>query len=313
MLNISTQRGCGQPCCFCTYPLIEGHQNRRRAPEAVADELAAIERQGAKHVFITDAVFNLTNEHVFDICDAILRRHVNLTWGCFLRPKNLTAELMTLMARAGLTHIEFGADSFCDEVLVEYGKTFTFADIVHSTELARAAHVHYSHFVICGGPGETRKTLRTGFANSQRLTNAIIFVFAGCVSIPARRCSSARNAKGCYRLTLICSNRSTISRRHWVKRHFCNYWLNSARKPQTGSPVRSRRTSLALPNACANVVPSVRCGSISARSGGCVELWKRVTRASQLSSSWESAPSLRSERTWRAPGNASSRASFQRR
>jgi len=179
MLNISTQRGCGQPCCFCTYPLIEGHQNRRRAPEAVADELAAIERQGAKHVFITDAVFNLTNEHVFDICDAILRRHVNLTWGRFLRPKNLTAELMTLMARAGLTHIEFGADSFCDEVLVEYGKTFTFADIVHLTELARAAHVHYSHFVICGGPGETRKTLRTGFANSQRLTNAIIFVFAG--------------------------------------------------------------------------------------------------------------------------------------
>jgi radical SAM superfamily enzyme YgiQ (UPF0313 family) len=86
---------------------------------------------------------------------------------------------MTLMARAGLTHIEFGTDSFCDEVLAEYGKTFTFADILHSSELARAARVHYSHFVICGGPGETTETLRTGFANSQRLTGTVIFAFAG--------------------------------------------------------------------------------------------------------------------------------------
>jgi radical SAM superfamily enzyme YgiQ (UPF0313 family) len=179
MLNISTQRGCGLPCCFCTYPLIEGRENHRRPPEAVAEELAAIQRQGAKHVFIVDAVFNLTNDHVSDICDAILRRRVNLTWSCFLRPKNLTAGLMTLMARAGLTHIEFGTDSFCDEVLAEYGKTFTFADILHSSELARAARVHYSHFVICGGPGETTEKLRTGFANSQRLTGTVIFAFAG--------------------------------------------------------------------------------------------------------------------------------------
>ena len=179
MLNISTQRGCNLPCCFCTYPLIEGRENRRRDPDAVADELASIQRQGAKHVFIADAVFNLSNDHVTGVCEAILRRGVKLTWSCFLRPKNLTTELMKLMAQAGLTHIEFGADSFCDEVLVEYGKTFTFADILLSTELARAARVHYSHFVICGGPGETLATLETGFANSQLLTGAIIFAFAG--------------------------------------------------------------------------------------------------------------------------------------
>lgn len=196
MLNVSTQRGCGLPCCFCTYPLIEGRQNHRRPPEAVADDFAAIERQGVKHVFIVDAVFNLTNDHVSNICDAILRRRVKLTWSCFLRPKNLTAGLMTLMARAGLTHIEFGADSFCDEVLVEYGKTFTFADILHSTELARAARVHYSHFVICGGPGETTETLQTGFANSQRLTGAIIFGFPGMRVYPGTALSVRAQREG---------------------------------------------------------------------------------------------------------------------
>jgi radical SAM superfamily enzyme YgiQ (UPF0313 family) len=179
MLNIQTQRGCGLKCCYCTYPLIEGRRCRRRSPDAVAAELKTIRRQGAKHVFITDSVFNTSAEHVAGICGAILRHNVEIQWSCFLRPQNLTQELMTLMARAGLTHIEFGADSFCDSVLEEYGKAFTFKDILESSEFARTAGVHYSHFLICGGPGETRETLQTTFANSRRLRGAVIFALAG--------------------------------------------------------------------------------------------------------------------------------------
>lgn len=179
MLNIQTQRGCSLECCYCTYPLIEGRRCRRRSPDAVAAEMASIRRQGAKHVFITDSVFNTSAEHVADICEAILRHNVEMQWSCFLRPTNITEPLMSLMARAGLTHIEFGADSFCDSVLEEYGKAFAFDDILQSSELAEKAGVHYSHFLICGGPGETRKTLQTTFANSRRLRGAVIFALAG--------------------------------------------------------------------------------------------------------------------------------------
>lgn len=179
MLNIQTQRGCALNCCYCTYPLIEGRSSRRRAADAVAGELSVLQQRGAKHVFITDSLFNTSADHVADICEAILRHNVEITWSCFLRPKGLTAELMTLMARAGLTHIEYGADSFCDSVLEEYGKAFTFEDILRSSDLARAAGVHYAHFLICGGPGETRETLQTTFDNSRRLRGAVIFALAG--------------------------------------------------------------------------------------------------------------------------------------
>lgn len=179
MLNIETQRGCSLTCSYCTYPLIEGRRIRRRDPDVVAEELIAVQRQGAKHVFIVDAVFNLRNDHVAGVCEAILRRGVKLTWTCFLRPQNLTSELMGLMARAGLTHIEFGADSFCDSVLEEYGKALTFEDILQSSALARAADVDYAHFLICGGPGETLETLQTTFANSNRLPGGIVFALAG--------------------------------------------------------------------------------------------------------------------------------------
>jgi radical SAM superfamily enzyme YgiQ (UPF0313 family) len=179
MLNLQTQRGCPLHCCYCTYPLLEGRRYRRRPADAVADELARLHHRGARYVFIVDSVFNTSPDHVAGICEAILRRQLNVKWCCFLRPQHLTADLMQLMHRAGLTHIEFGSDSFCDSVLDEYGKHLTFDDILHSSQLAHQEGIDYAHFLICGGPGETRDTLKTSFANSHHLPSATIMARVG--------------------------------------------------------------------------------------------------------------------------------------
>ncbi len=179
MLNVQTQRGCPFECCYCTYPWLEGARQRRRDPEVVAEEFAAIERAGGRYAFIVDSVFNSSPTHVRETGEALLRRRVKLHWGCFLRPQGLTRELMRLMARAGLRHIEFGTDSFCDTVLAAYGKHFTFADVAHAHELARAEGLDACHFIIAGGPGETAATLEEGFRNSRHLTGAVILALPG--------------------------------------------------------------------------------------------------------------------------------------
>jgi radical SAM superfamily enzyme YgiQ (UPF0313 family) len=179
MLNLQTQRGCALHCCYCTYPWIEGRTHRRRPAEAVAAEIEGLERAGAGYAFIVDSVFNSSPHHVVEICEALIRRGTRLKWCCFLRPQGLTPDLMRLMARAGLSHVEFGSDSFCGEVLTAYGKHLTFEDILASSELARQAGVDYCHFLICGGPGETEATLETSFAHSQRLNDAVIMARAG--------------------------------------------------------------------------------------------------------------------------------------
>jgi radical SAM superfamily enzyme YgiQ (UPF0313 family) len=194
ILSVQTQRGCGFRCCYCTYPLIEGRTCRRREPEAVAEEFAGLQRRGARYVFIVDSVFNSSAAHVSAVCEALLRRGVKLPWGCFLRPKGLTRDLMDLMRRAGLADIEFGADSFCDAVLEAYGKRLTFGDILRSSELAARAGVAYCHFLICGGPGETRATLAESFAHSQRLPSAVVLALVGMRVYPgtplhARACA----------------------------------------------------------------------------------------------------------------------------
>jgi radical SAM superfamily enzyme YgiQ (UPF0313 family) len=179
MLNVQTQRGCAHGCCYCTYPLIEGRVSRPRSPELVADEMEQLQARGARYVFIVDSVFNSAPEHVVTICEAMLRRNLQLNWGCFLQPQALTRELMILMSKAGLRHIEFGSDSFCDSVLEAYGKRFTFEDVRQASVLARDAGIDYCHFLICGGPGETRETLQRSFENARCLPGAIVMAVVG--------------------------------------------------------------------------------------------------------------------------------------
>ncbi len=179
MLNIQTQRGCAFKCCYCTYPLIEGSNPRYRNSEDVCDEIAEIKKAGASYFFFVDSVFNNSAEHVSNICEEIIRRDFNMKWGCFLRPKSISQSLMDLMAKAGCAHIEFGTDSLCDSVLDAYGKHFTFDDVLHSSECARKANVHYAHFLIIGGPSETETTIKESFSNSRFIKKTVFFSFYG--------------------------------------------------------------------------------------------------------------------------------------
>lgn len=196
MLNLQTQRGCGFKCCYCTYPLIEGRQHRRRPPELVAEEFAQLQRLGAKYAFVVDSVFNSSPIHVTEVCEAMLRRNLKLPWGCFLRPQGLTPGLIRLMARAGLAHVEFGTDSFCDEVLAAYHKGFTFDEVRRASEMAGQENIDYCHYLIAGGPGETRATLEAGYRNSLHLPDAVIMAVVGMRIYPGTHLFEEAVAEG---------------------------------------------------------------------------------------------------------------------
>ena len=214
MQNIQTQRGCGFKCCYCTYPLIEGTRVRRRDPKDICVEMKQIKKSGAGYFFIVDSVFNTSNRHVAEICEEIITNNIKLSWGCFLRPQGLTADLMDLMKRAGLKHIEFGSDSFCDSVLEAYGKHFSFDDIRHSSELARKAEVHYAHFLIMGGPSETERTMRKSFMNSRKLRSTVHFPFVGMRIYPGTKLDDFVRREG-----FIARNAGLFKPRFYVTPH----------------------------------------------------------------------------------------------
>ncbi len=179
MLNVQTQRGCALQCVYCTYPLLEGRRYRRRPAEEVAEEMAEMAAMGARYAFVVDSVFNTSEGHVSEICEALIRRGTGLKWCCFLRPQRVGRGLMRLMARAGLAHVEFGSDSFSDPVLEAYGKGLTFGDIEEASGAARAEGVEHAHFLICGGPGETAETLEETVRRADAMRGAVLMARAG--------------------------------------------------------------------------------------------------------------------------------------
>ncbi|HET9481876.1 MAG TPA: lipid biosynthesis B12-binding/radical SAM protein [Candidatus Polarisedimenticolia bacterium] len=197
MLNLQTQRGCSFECCYCTYPLIEGRRHRRRPSEMVAEELAELSARGARYVSIVDSVFNSSPRHVVETCEAILQRGVRIQWGCFLRPQGLTTGQMRIMARAGLTHIEFGSDSFSDRVLEAYCKNLRFDEIHRAAELAAAEKVAQCHFLILGGPGETEETIEETLANSRSLPGVVVLPVVGMRVYPGTTLHARAIAEGC--------------------------------------------------------------------------------------------------------------------
>lgn len=177
--GVQTQRGCPLRCCYCTYPLIEGRRSRFRSSDAVVAEMRQLAALGVNYAFIVDSVFNTHAEHVQRICAALVDAKLDLQWGCFLRPAGATRELLALMQRAGLRHVEFGSDSFSDPVLQAYGKSFTFAEVRQASENAHALGLNFSHFLIFGGPGETVATVEETIERACHLPGAQYFATIG--------------------------------------------------------------------------------------------------------------------------------------
>jgi len=180
MLNIQTKRGCYHKCIYCSYPLIEGRTVRSLNPEEIVDNLERLwKEKGIDYIFFADSIFNIASEKNRELAELIIRRNLKIRWAAYFSPSNLTDEELALYKRSGLTHIEFGTESFSDIQLKNYGKNFTFETALETSELALKHNIFYAHFLILGGYGETDRTLSETFENSKRLRYTVMFPFVG--------------------------------------------------------------------------------------------------------------------------------------
>lgn len=180
MLNMQTKRGCPCRCMYCSYPVIDGRKVRMLETDQVVDNLSRLYRnKGVDYIFFTDSIFNLSTTYNHELCEKIIRSGLKIRWNAYFAPSAIADESMALYKRAGLTHIEFGTDSMCNVQLKNYKKFFDCDDIFRSSELCVKYGVHYAHFLILGGYGETEETLEESFQFSKSLRNTVFFPFVG--------------------------------------------------------------------------------------------------------------------------------------
>ncbi len=179
ILNLQTKRGCSYNCIYCTYPHIEGSALRPVPAGEVAETALELERMGGKYFFITDSAFNCDYDHSAEVARAFKSRGVAIPWGAFLAPTKPPADYYRTLHDAGMTHAEFGTESLSDTMLASYRKPFSVQDVLASHRAAVDAGLYVAHYILLGGPGETRETLEETLQNAEGLDRTVLFFFCG--------------------------------------------------------------------------------------------------------------------------------------
>ncbi len=169
--SVQSKRGCALACDYCTYPTIEGHAVRTRAPNLVVDELFACkeEHPTLNHFFIVDSVFNIPPRHAKAVCREMLARGFATPWTCYANPLGFDSELAELMAKSGCAGMEIGSDSGCDEVLTRLCKGFGTKQIEHMHQLCTDYGLRDCHTFVLGTRGETLAQVQQSLDFLQRL------------------------------------------------------------------------------------------------------------------------------------------------
>jgi radical SAM superfamily enzyme YgiQ (UPF0313 family) len=155
-----TRRGCPLGCSYCSTGRIEGRQIRKRSIETVVDNLSAFRASGISRFFLVDNTFNLPRSYAQDLCRRIIERQLDITWRAIIYPKHFDVQLARAMAEAGCRDAALGFESGSPEVLRALGKRFSPDEVRQASGALTEAGIKRVGFLLLGGPGETRASVR---------------------------------------------------------------------------------------------------------------------------------------------------------
>lgn len=185
MANVQTKRGCPFSCCYCTYPLLEGSRTRLRPiPEIVAELRELVEKYGVSYVYFVDDIFNYPPDFAESLCRAIVAERLPINWSAFINPDFMPPSLMEVMREAGCDALEFGTDSGSAAMLKNLGKSFTVDAVRSSSRLCSEFGMDFAHYLLFGGPGETRETVMESFALMDEVSPTAVIAMTGIRVFP---------------------------------------------------------------------------------------------------------------------------------
>ncbi len=167
---IMSSRGCPFGCRYCSSSLFMGRKFRARSPENVVDEIEWLVNDfNAKHISFGDDTFTLSKRRVFEICDEIKKRKLDVEWSCSSRVDTIDKEMLMKMKEAGCSMIYFGVESASEEVLKYYRKKINLDKVKKAVELAKKVGIATVCSFIIGAPIEKKNDIKKTLKFSLKL------------------------------------------------------------------------------------------------------------------------------------------------
>ncbi len=158
-LAVRTGRGCPAMCGFCTREVF-GRAYRRRAPDAVAEELAELSRTfDIARVRFADELFLFDAHWLKEFADEVRRRDLRLTFDGTAHPATLDRDAVAALSEVGLVRLDLHAASGSDRLLRDLEWSYRPADVYRAAQAVREAGLGLGLQVLVGLAGETRADL----------------------------------------------------------------------------------------------------------------------------------------------------------
>jgi radical SAM superfamily enzyme YgiQ (UPF0313 family) len=158
---VITSRGCPYQCSFCTTSRILGKEYRARSPKNIVNELELLknEYEADAYTFYDDTL-TLDKKRIFEICDEIKSRKIDIPWDCQTRVDQVSKEILAKMRETNCQQVFFGAESGCQAILDAVKKRTTVEQNEKAIKMAKEAGLFVSISIIVGYPGETPEMLK---------------------------------------------------------------------------------------------------------------------------------------------------------
>ena len=178
-LPFQSRRGCPFNCSYCSTPMIEGTVTCRHAAGRVVNALSECVAAGFDHFFFVDNTFNLPVGYSRDLCERIIRTDLDIAWRCIFYPWKMDRDLAVKMAESGCVEASLGAESGSNAMLKRMNKQFRTEDIRRASHLLKEVGIRRMGFLLLGGPGETRETVRESLEFMDSLALEMVKVTIG--------------------------------------------------------------------------------------------------------------------------------------
>jgi len=157
-----TSRGCPFGCRYCSSSLFLGRKFRARSAKNVVDEMEWLNKKfGAKHIAFGDDTFTFNKKRVFEICDEITRKGLDVEWSCSSRVDTINYELLKKMREAGCVAIYYGVESANQETLNRYyRKRIKLENVKRALNLTKKVGITTICSFIIGAPFETKEDIK---------------------------------------------------------------------------------------------------------------------------------------------------------
>jgi radical SAM superfamily enzyme YgiQ (UPF0313 family) len=163
-----TSRGCPYRCAFCDRPHL-GKKFRARTAENVVDEMEECVNMGIHEFLVYDDTFTIEQQRVFDICDEIIRRKLDIGWDIRTRVDTVTRDMLKRLREANCERIHYGVEAGTDRILKVLRKGVTLEQARNAFKVTKEVGISTLAYFMIGSPTETREEMLQTIEFAQEL------------------------------------------------------------------------------------------------------------------------------------------------